>query len=97
MAYTFFTAGKLIASSFVITLAFSSTAMVQAKSSTQTQADVNASQPNATSYGSTRSNKLQAGIIAPSGETRDVDVPRQTVFSLKSIALGLLLQRQQAT
>ena len=71
MTHTFITTGKLLASSLVIAMAFSSTAMAQAKSSTTTpQTDVNNAQPNAISYGSTRSNTRQ--ISAPTGETPDV-------------------------
>ena len=51
-------------------MAFSSTAMAQAKSSTTTpQTDVNNAQPNAISYGSTRSNTKNTGI-AENGTTR---------------------------
>ena len=71
MTHTFITTGKLLASSLVIAMAFSSTAMAQAKSSTTTpQTDVNNAQPNAISYGSTRSNTKQ--IATPTGETPDV-------------------------
>ena len=72
MKRTLITTGKLLASSLVITMAFSSTAMAQAKStSTTPQVDVDNAQPNAISYGSTRSNTR--GIIAsPAGETPDV-------------------------
>ena len=71
MTHTFITTGKLLASSLVIAMAFSSTAMAQAKSSTTTpQTDVNNAQPNAISYGSTRSNTKS--IAAPTGETPDV-------------------------
>ena len=72
MTHTFITTGKLLASSLVIAMAFSSTAMAQAKSSTTTpQTDVNNAQPNAISYGSTRSNTRES-IAAPTGETPDV-------------------------
>jgi len=71
MTHTFITTGKLLASSLVIAMAFSSTAMAQAKSSTTTpQTDVDNAQPNAISYGSTRSNTKS--IAAPTGETPDV-------------------------
>ena len=71
MTHTFITTGKLLASSLIIAMAFSSTAMAQVKSSSTTpQTDVDTSQPNAISYGSTRSNTK--GIAAPSDETPDV-------------------------
>ena len=72
MKRTLITTGKVLASSLVITMAFSTTAMAQAKStSTAPQTDVEKAQPNAISYGSTRSNK-KTHIMAPSGETTDV-------------------------
>ena len=71
MKRTLITNGKLLASSLVISMAFSSTAMAQAKStSTTPQVDVDNAQPNAISYGSTRDNKKH--IAAPTGETPDV-------------------------
>ena len=71
MTHRFITTGKLLASSLIIAMAFSSTAIAQVKSSSTTpQTDVDTSQPNAISYGSTRSNTR--GIAAPSDETPDV-------------------------
>jgi len=71
MTYTFITTGKLLASSLVISFAFSTTAMAQVKStSTAPQTEVENAQQNATSYGSTRSNKKM--IAAPAGEMPDV-------------------------
>jgi len=73
MNRTLITIGKLLASSLIIVLAFSSTAMAQAKStSTTPQVDVENAQPNAISYGSTRSNKQTPTIKAPTGETEGV-------------------------
>lgn len=73
MKRTIITMGTLLASSLIIATAFSSTAMAQAKStSTTSQVDVENAQPNAISYGSTRSNKEMAGIKAPAGKTSDV-------------------------
>ena len=72
MTHTLITTGKLLASSLIIAMAFSSTAMAQAKSSTSTpQADVGDTIKPANTYGQTRSNRSQ-GIAAPSGETPDV-------------------------
>ena len=66
MKRTLITNGKLLASSLVIAMAFSSTAMAQAKStSTTPQTDVDNVQPNAISYGSTRSNQSMPNIVAP--------------------------------
>ena len=73
MKRTIITTGTLLASSLIIAMAFSSTAMAQAKSTSSTpQVDVEDAVPNAISYGSTRSNVEMAGIAAPAGETSDV-------------------------
>ena len=75
MTHTFITTGKLLASSLVIAMAFSSTAMAQAKNSTSTQqTDVDTSQPNATSdkgHGRVYAAVATAGV-APARETPDV-------------------------
>ena len=72
MTHTFITTGKLLASSLIIAMTFSSTAMAQVKSSTSTpQADVGDTIKPANTYGQTRSNR-SSNIAAPSDETPDV-------------------------
>ena len=70
MTHRFITTGKLLASSLIISLAFSSTAMAQAKS-TSTAPEVTDAIKPANTYGATRSNR-SSNIAAPSGETPDV-------------------------
>ena len=70
MTHTFITTGKLLASSLLIAMAFSSTAMAQVKSSTSTpQADVGDTIKPANTYGATRSNRSSA-IAAPFAATQ---------------------------
>lgn len=70
MTHRFITTGKLLASSLIISLAFSSTAMAQAKSTSMAPEVTDAIKP-ANTYGATRSNR-SSNIAAPSGETPDV-------------------------
>lgn len=83
MKRTMITTGTLLTSSLVMAMAFSSTAMAQAKNtSTTPQVDVENAQPNAISYGSTRSNKQIPSIKSPAGAITEKAIEKSNADGL---------------